>query len=302
MYLGAHLSAAGGVWRAVQAAADLKLEALQVFLRPPGRWRGRAPGPDDAARLAAAQNRTVLTGGIVVHGPYLLNPASGNEDLRRRSIEVLVEELEWAGALGLNAVVIHPGSAGSGNREEAESRCRAALAEAVERAGPTASRLLLEGTAGAGGQLGRSPLELARLRDRSLADKIGICLDFAHLWAAGYDLTAGGWERVLDELSQGWEAPSPDLLHGNDTCVDLGSGRDRHTPPGAGVLGASFFRRILEDPGLNTVPLVVEMPPGVENREVAEVMARLRAWRSGREALTAPLPEPGEPDPPRNRH
>jgi len=279
MYLGAHLSATGGVWRAVHAASRLNLEALQVFLRPPGRWRGRAPSESDVERCSQAVARAGVRERVFVHGPYLLNPASADEDLRRRSVEVLIEELRWAGFLGLAGVVIHPGSAGSGDRVAAESRCREAIAEAVEQAGPAAAALLLEGTAGAGGQLGRNPRELAALRLPGMAGRVGVCLDFAHLWAAGYDLPADGWNRVTGELGEYWGVGAPDLLHGNDTATELGAGRDRHAPPGAGVLGEVFFRRVLQDPRLASVPMVVEIPPGEDNSEVARVMEILRRWR-----------------------
>ena len=143
--------------------------------------------------------------------------------------------------------------------------------------------MLLEGTAGAGGQLGTSPAELRALAPEGAADRIGLCLDTAHLWGTGYDLRGDGWERVLGEVGEAWLRSAPDLL-GNDTRpVKLGSRRDRHAPPGEEP-GEVFFRHLLTDERCARVPLIVEIPPGEGNREVARVLTRLRAWSGGQAA------------------
>ncbi len=219
-----------------------------------------------------------LGGFCFAHAPYLLNPASEDRLLRERSVAVLIEELRRAGALGLAGVVLHPGSAGAGDRGEAEARCRVAIAEAVGRAGAGAAMLLLEGTAGAGGQLGRGPAELARLVEAAGRNRVGVCLDTAHLWGAGYDLLHDGWDRALAELTEHWGVEVPQLLHGNDTTVELGSRRDRHASPGDGRLGERFFRRLLADGRCASLPIVLEIPPGEGNALVRRALARLRRW------------------------
>jgi deoxyribonuclease-4 len=285
-HLGAHLSAAGGVSRAVSAAVAIGCESLQVFLRAPGRWAAAPLAQQEVARFRSAAREAALAGLCFAHAPYLLNLASADDGLRTRSIAVLVEELERAGRLGLAGVVLHPGSAGEGSRLEAEARCRSAIAEAVERAGARAAMLLVEGTAGAGGQLGRTPAELARLvepglRKKGRRAKVGICLDSAHLWGAGYDLPGDGWERVLAEVGEHWGIAVPHLLHGNDTRVELGSRRDRHAPPGEGRLGKAYFRRLLTDPRCDSLPVVLEIPPGEGNKVVRASLRRLRRWERG---------------------
>jgi deoxyribonuclease-4 len=277
--LGAHLSAAGGVSRAVSAAAAVGCEALQIFMRAPGRWAATPLADPELARFRSAAEEAGLEGACFAHAPYLLNLASASEELRRRSVVVLVEELRRADRLGLAGVVLHPGSAGTGDKPEAEARCRAAITEAVERAATTTARLLVEGTAGAGGQLGRTPAELARLVEPRLRREcVGTCLDTAHLWGAGYDLLGDGWERVLAELAEFWGRDVPDLFHGNDTPVELGSHRDRHAPPGKGRLGEAFFRRLLADERCTSTPLVIEIPPGARNEHVRAALRRLRRW------------------------
>jgi deoxyribonuclease-4 len=276
--LGAHLSAAGGVSRAVSAAAAVGCEALQLFLRAPGRWAAAPLANPELVRFRSGVREANLEGACFAHAPYLLNLASANEELRQRSVAVLVEELRRADRLGLAGVVLHPGSAGTGDRTEAEARCRAAITEAVERAATKTTKLVVEGTAGAGGQLGRTPAELARLVQSGVRKRVGTCLDTAHLWGAGYDLLGDGWERVLSELAKYWGIEVPDLFHGNDTPVELGSHRDRHAPPGKGKLGETFFRRLLADERCASTSLIIEIPPGARNEHVRAALRRLRRW------------------------
>jgi deoxyribonuclease-4 len=292
--LGAHLSSAGGVSRAAATAREVGCEALQVFLRAPGRWAAAALPVAESARFRSAVRAAALEGACFAHAPYLLNLASADRALRTRSVTVLVEELRRADRLGLAGVVLHPGSAGGGPRAEAEARCRAAVTEAVERAATRTTMLLVEGTAGAGGQLGRTPRELARLVEAGLRrprrrpsrtvrgspgpPRVGVCLDTAHLWGAGYDLPGEGWNRVLSELAHDWGLVAPQLLHGNDTPVELGSHRDRHAPPGEGRLGERFFRRLLGDERCASLPVVLEIPPGAHNELIRAALERLRSW------------------------
>jgi deoxyribonuclease IV len=281
--LGAHLSAAGGVSRAVAAARDLSCACLQVFLRAPGRWRATALDPVEIARFRDACRAAGLEGRCFAHAPYLLNLASSGGKLRAQSIAVLVEELRRAGKLGLAGVVLHPGAAGSDPAVEAEARCREALVEALEASGPAAP-VILEGTAGSGSHLGRTPADLARLVAPAARGKIGICLDTAHLWGAGYDLPRDGWDRALAEVQESWDLAVPHLLHINDTPVRLGSRRDRHAPPGEGELGEAFYRRLLADERVAGVPMVLEIPPGKGNALVHEALERLRDWAGGGDA------------------
>jgi deoxyribonuclease-4 len=276
--LGAHLSAAGGVSRAIEAAARLRCRSLQVFMRAPGRWAAAALADAEVERARSAPARAAVAGAMLAHAPYLLNLASDDERLLERSVAVLVEELERASVLGIDAVVLHPGSARAGSREEAEVRCRAAITRAVGAAPTHGARLFLEGQAGAGGQLGRTPEELIRLVDPAVRSRVGICLDTAHLWAAGYDLTAGGLQRVIDEVREHWRRDAPDALHINDTRVARGSGRDRHAPPGEGVLGERFYREMLAHEALEEAPMILEIPPGKDDVLVRRALNRLRRW------------------------
>lgn len=277
--LGAHLSAAGGLWRAAEAAPGATCQALQLFLRAPSRWAAPPAVPDEVERFSRAAAVAGLEGWCFAHAPYLLNLATADVALRDRSCEVLVDELIRGGRLGLAGVVLHPGSAGlNGDRSAAAARCREALADVATRAGNASARILVEGAAGAGGQVGVTPKELAGLVADCPRERVGLCLDCAHLWAAGYDLRGDGWQRLLDEVGEAWGQVAPDLWHGNDTPCELGSSRDRHAAPGDGQLGESFFRRLLDDERAGAAPLVLEIPPGDDNELVREALARLRSW------------------------
>ncbi len=284
--LGAHLSAAGGWHRAVEAAAQLGCESVQLFLRPPGRWELPARASSQVEAFRAALASSPVAGAVFAHAPYLVNLASADPGLASRSVLLLVEELALARELGLAGVVVHPGSGGRGFRRDAAARARARLEEVLARA-PSDVPLILENTAGAGGLLAARIRELRDLgepswwRDR----RLGVCLDTAHLWAAGYDLLGGGWEDVWDELDQAELTSALMVLHINDTPEALGSGRDRHAPPGEGVLGQRFFANLLTDSRLGNVPCVMEIPPGPHNRKVEEALSRVRSWQQPRAGL-----------------
>jgi deoxyribonuclease-4 len=118
-------------------------------------------------------------------------------------------------------------------------------------------------------------------RARQPLAEVGVCLDTAHLWAAGVDLHHGGWERTIEELGSTWGVATPHLVHLNDTQVACGSRRDRHAPPGDGVLGEAFFRSLLADPRVKATSMVLEIPPGGKNELVREALIRLRGWTAG---------------------
>ncbi len=213
------------------------------------------------------------------HAPYLVNPASGDPDLRDRSSELLVDQLERARLLGLAGVVVHPGAHGGDGPEKGLRRAAVALAAVLERA-PEGPRLLLEVTAGQGTVLGSSFRELGRLLEELPRDRVGICWDTAHLWGAGYDLTTDeGWEDLWGEFTARTGETAPLLVHLNDTVVERGSRKDRHERIGHGALGAETFRRVVTDPRLAGVPMVLETPkgpPGEDwDREALDLLRRL---------------------------
>jgi len=289
--LGAHVSVVGGLPRAVAAAREVGCQALQIFLRPPGRWVGRPVQEGEAAAFRRAIREAGLTGAVFAHAPYLVNLASADPRLARRSLEVVEQELALAAALELAGVVLHPGSGGRGGEREATHRLAAALETLAPRIPPT-TRLVLENTAGAGGQLGASVAQLVALvpSGGGVERRFGVCLDTAHLWAAGYDLANGGWARAEEELGQ---RVGLVLLHLNDTPVPCGARKDRHAPPGEGALGRRVFEALLARPSLAQLPAVMEIPPGKGNAAIREALQRLAGWGSSFKGRNGPATAPG---------
>ena len=274
--LGAHLSISGGTWRAVERARRLGCTALQIFTQAPGRWRGRAIPGDEASRFRRAVEEAGLEGVVFAHAPYLINLAAGDETLRRRSVDLLLDQLARAGQLGLAGLVLHPGAHVGDGVEAGLARCVAALQEVLARA-PDAPPILVEVTAGQGSALGRSLAEVAFVVERLPTGRSGVCWDTAHLWAAGYDVEDPvGWESLWREFHALLGRRAPDLVHLNDTDVELGSRVDRHARIGHGRLGYDTFSRIVRDPRLAAVPMVIETPKGPDeetwDRETLEFL------------------------------
>jgi deoxyribonuclease-4 len=275
--LGAHVSIAGGTWEAAARAREISATGAQVFTKQANRWAEREVDEDEAARFRAAMAATSVRW-TCAHDSYLINLASPDPALRARSIESFRAELRRCHALGLDAVVSHPGNF-MDERASGIARNADGIVEALEaEVGPT--RLLMELTAGQGTVLGSTFEEMAGLLARipaSLRTRVGVCLDTAHVWAAGYDLVAdydGVWQHFGDVL--GFEVLG--CLHLNDSKAKLGSHLDRHELIGEGTIGGEVFRRIMTDARLAHVPRIIETPKGDAPAETdGRMLKKLRA-------------------------
>ena len=276
--IGAHVSIEGGAWRAFDRARDLGCETFQIFTKNQLQWFG-APLPlGECERFYRAWRESGIRV-VVAHASYLINLA-GEEELRRRSVTALAQELQRCDALGIDRVVVHPGSHGRASREEGLERVRRSLEEVAVQAEGTSVRILLETMSGQGTSLG-STLEECSDLCAVLGDprRLGLCLDLCHLFAAGYELrNPAGYERVIRFLLEGPGLESVGCWHLNDSKDPRGSRRDRHAHPGSGHLGATPFALVVGDPRFREVPSILETPVdrGREN------LACLRKWR-GRE-------------------
>jgi deoxyribonuclease-4 len=264
------------VWRAVDRAVDLGCTALQIFTQAPARWQGKKISDDEADRFRTAADEAGLAGFTFAHAPYLINVATGDRSLAARSRRLLEDQLDRARLLGLDGLVLHPGAHTGDGPEVGIARASKRLLAAMEKV-PDAPKLLLEVTAGQGSTLGRSFTEIVDLTENLPPERTGVCWDTAHLWAAGCDVaSADGWQRLWDEFHDRTGLEVPDLVHLNDTGVELGSRVDRHERLGHGRLGFDTFRRIVRDPRLARVPLVLETPKGPDevswDREALEFL------------------------------
>lgn len=279
--LGAHVSIAGGMPEAALRSREIGASAAQVFTKQANRWAEREVDAAESAAYRAAFAATDVRWQCA-HDSYLINLASPDPVLRARSLESFRAELRRCHALGLDALVSHPGNY-MDDRAAGLARNADAIIEALDReVGPT--QLLMELTAGQGTVLGGTFEEMADLLDRlpaPLAARVGVCLDTAHIWAAGYDLCTdydGVWARFGDTI--GFERLG--CLHLNDSKAALGSHLDRHELIGEGTIGATPFRRLMTDPRLARVPRIIETPKGDAPAATdARMLSLLRSFAAG---------------------
>lgn len=279
LWLGAHLSAAGGVWRAVERAVELECTALQIFTQAPGRWHGKPISRDDAERFRSMAAEAGLEGRVLAHAPYLINVASQDAALWGRSVELLADQLRRAAQLELAGVVLHPGAHGGAGVQAGIERAAEGIARALE-AVPEGPPVLVETTAGQGTVLGSTFEEIGAILDGLPGERTGVCWDTAHLWGAGWEITEeAAWEALWREHRRCTGRPRPDAVHLNDTNVEPGSRRDRHERIGHGRLGRGTFARIVCDPRLGAVSLILETPKGPDevswDREALELLRGL---------------------------
>ena len=269
MLLGAHCS--GGIKKALDRAAELRVDSLQLFVQSPRTWR--FPEHDPADLAAFRERRSELgIGGVLVHSLYLVNLASPNEDFYGKSVSTLRSTMDAACAIEADAVVFHVGSHQGAGFEAGLGRVVPALAQTLERCSET-TWLLIENSAGAGGTIGRSIDELAALYEALDGHpRLGICLDSCHLWVSGFDVTnRGELDRLLGDLDARVGLDRLRALHVNDAQAPLGSNRDRHANIGDGLMGEKLGV-FLGHPSLQGLPAVLEVPgPGNHGPDEGEV-------------------------------
>ena len=259
--LGAHLSIAGGLPRAVDRAEASGCAALQIFTKSAGQWRARELPP---AEIALFKRRVRQTGirPVVAHNSYLINLAAADPALRERSIQALCDELDRAEALGLDGLVMHPGSFTSGTEAAGLRLIAEGLARIFEARPDAKTRVLLEHTAGQGTNLGHRFEHLAEIIERlNGSRRVGVCLDTCHLIAAGYDIrTDQGYDDTFRAFGRIVGFSRLKVFHFNDSKKPCGSRVDRHEHIGKGCLGLAPFRRILNDPRFAKLPMLLETP------------------------------------------
>jgi deoxyribonuclease IV len=256
--LGAHLSIAGGLALAVDRARATGCDALQIFTKSVGQWRARPLEEPEVARFRAAVRASGL-GAVVAHASYLINLAAASPELWRQSVDAFAVEYERACRLGLDAIVLHPGS---GTVADGLPRVAAALGEVMARHPRGRTTIALEHTAGQGTNLGHRFEHLAEvLEGVRWSRRVGVCLDTCHLWAAGYDLASPrGYARTLAELDAAIGLERVVVVHLNDSRKPFGSRVDRHAHIGEGTIGLAAFGRVLNDPRLRGRPMLLETP------------------------------------------
>ncbi|HEX5225624.1 MAG TPA: deoxyribonuclease IV [Solirubrobacteraceae bacterium] len=264
MLIGAHVSPAGGLPKAIARGEERGCTAIQIFNQSPRQWKPTAYRDDDVAAFREAMAASPVEA-VLIHAVYLLNCASEDRDIRAKTLASLTHSLRTGHAIGAAGVVLHPGSAKTGDVGRAISRASETIAAALSDS--EGCELHLENTAGTGGTLGRSFEELAVLIDGAGGgERLGVCLDSCHMLASGYDIrTPAKMAAVVREGNRVLGRGRIRSLHLNDSQTPLGSNRDRHANIGEGELGRAGCRAFLTARGLQRLPCVLETPG--ENRE-----------------------------------
>ena len=284
MLLGAHVSTAGGCRNAPARAADIGAVAIQVFTKQPNRWAEVQLADEEclAFRLALAQHGVAYAN---AHDSYLINLATHDPLLLDRSYAAFAAELRRANELGLDALVTHPGNATDGDVPRGLAQNADMIERALEEVGG-AAMVLLETTAGSGKVLGSRFEELAEMIARigpAVRERVGVCVDTCHVYAAGYDLRED-YDGVINKLADVIGLERVRLFHLNDSATAFASRRDRHAHIGEGSLGDEPFRRLVNDPRFTAVPMVLETPKELPENPKDQVtldrrnLARLRGF------------------------
>ena len=278
MLIGAHVSPAGGLPKAIERGVARGCRAIQIFNQSPRMWRATAYRGEDVAAFREAMRASPVDA-VLIHAVYLLNCASDDPDIRAKSLASLTHSLRVGAEIGCSGVVLHPGSAKTGDVASAIARAGETIREAL--ADSEGCPLHLENTAGAGGTLGRSIEELAQLIEASGGDRrLGLCLDSCHLFASGYDIrTVAGMDATVAEIAAKVGLERLGSLHLNDSQTALGSNRDRHANVGEGELGEDGCAAFLSAPALDGLACVLETPGEDRSGASAEEVARAVALR-----------------------
>ncbi len=286
LLLGAHMSVAGGLDKAVGRGVGVGCTALQIFTKNASQWKAKPLAEEDIARFKAAVEASPIdAGAVVAHDSYLINLGSPDEAKWLQSVEAFADELRRCDQLGVPYLVTHPG-AHMGSGEDAAIR---KVAEGLERAVAESERtmVLLETTAGQGTTLGHQFSHLARMIELvspETASRVGVCLDTCHVFVAGYDLsTPEGYAATWEEFDRLVGLEHLKVLHINDAKKPLGSKVDRHEHLGKGFIGETGFRLLMNDARLHGRPLLLETQKGDDCAEDKVNMDFLRGLIVGGE-------------------
>jgi deoxyribonuclease-4 len=243
----------------VERGTERGCRAIQIFNQSPRMWRPSTYSDQDVAAFREAMDASEIEA-VMIHAVYLLNCASDDPDIREKSLASLTHSLRTGQRIGSCGVVLHPGSAKTGDVGEAIERAGETIAQALSES--DGCELHLENTAGAGGTLGRTFEELAQLIEAAGGDqRLGVCLDSCHLLASGYDIrTPEGMDGVMKQALKALGKGRIRALHLNDSQTPLGSNRDKHANVGEGELGQQGCAAFLSAPGLQKLPCVLETP------------------------------------------
>jgi deoxyribonuclease-4 len=281
MLIGAHVSTAGGLDKAIGRGTEIGCESIQIFHQSPRMWRPTRYGSADFAAFREAMSNSPI-GAVVIHAVYLINCATKDSELRKKSLASLTHALRIGDAIGAAGVVLHPGAQKGEPLAPSMKRAAKVIAAALKES--ESCPLLLEQTAGHKGLLGRDFEQTATLIELAGGGKrLGLCLDSCHLFVQGYDITdVEHLAKVLDEADERVGLERLRCIHVNDAGAPLGSHRDRHANIGQGEMGKRGLAAFLSEPRFEGLPATLETPgPVKKGPDKKEVQAAKRLRRAG---------------------
>ncbi len=275
--LGSHMSTAGGVANAIERGLQSGCDTIQIFTKNNQQWQGPPISREAAADFRRAQTASGIAP-VFSHNCYLINLASTNPRILKKSIAAMIDEIKRAELLELPFVVTHPGAHVGAGEESGLKRIAASLREVIRATRGCKAKIALETTAGQGSSLGHRFEHLAELLNRVEEEtRLAICVDTCHIFAAGYDIrTPDSYERTMSALEKIIGKRHIVAFHLNDSKGALGSRLDRHEHIGKGKIGLAGFRFLLNDPRWRRLPMVLETPKGEKMEEDVINLRRLR--------------------------
>lgn len=264
MLFGAHVSVAGGLHNAFKWIAEYECEAFQIFTKSQLQWKAKPLEPHEIEKWLAGWEQAGWPP-CLIHDSYLINLSSPDPALRQKSIDGFVDELERAALLSIPWVNTHPGSHKGAGTELGLQNCADSLKQVLERTQDLGVGILLETTAGQGNDLGARFAEIGYLCDECRdEERVGVCVDTCHIFAAGYDLhSEAGSKKTWDEFDKHIGLSRLKAFHLNDSKFECGKHRDRHAPIGEGFIGKEGFRRLVRDKRFAGMPGTTELPDDV---------------------------------------
>lgn len=275
LLLGAHVSIAGGIEKAISRGEEIGCTAIQVFTRNASRWQSKPLDAEAAANFRAAFSQSSIDY-VAAHDSYLINLASPNDSLRKKSIAAFLDEMERCHKLGIGDLVMHPGAhMGSGVKAGLKTLCDSF--QSIFHQAPADVRVLLENTAGQGTSLGAAFEELAEIVSGVAVGHLAFCVDTCHAFAAGYDLSSyNGYCETMEEFERLIGTQRIALFHLNDSKKECGSRVDRHEHVGKGFIGKIGFQALMQDRRFKQVAKIIETPGGDHHQHDLENLALLR--------------------------
>jgi len=277
MLFGSHMSTGGGVWKAFERGEAAGCDIIQIFVKNNMQWEGKPYDQEDCRRFAQAwEHSSIAT--VFGHTGYLINLGAPNGPNRDKSIASLIQEIRLANALRVPFLVLHPGAHLGEGEAAGLRRIVAGLNQVLRATRRSQVRIALENTAGQGSCLGYRIAHLADIyAGVDAPERLGVCIDTAHLFAAGYDIrTPAGWRKALKEVADAVGLDQILAFHLNDSKTELDSRVDRHAHIGKGHIGTEGFRHIVNDRRFRTLPGCLETPKSPDLHEDVENLAVLR--------------------------